>query len=419
MSRKVQLRLIYSDRMGEAGENHVIRFPRRARENFRFSNDRVVIGKGLYELSLQVKQAYREDVSRLTRMIKSGKVREEETYYVGFVTRSVQQRVSRKKDPKGPWVTEGISSITVGADPEFGLIGKQGFLVRGNQVLSAAGKFGSDGPSVEVRPDPSRSHLEVVANMQSILQNPPPRVDQFLWKGGATFVDPNRVYWFGGHIHLGRPSQIPANRALPIYTQIAGALDGLLALPMARFDTPEPWHRRNGCKYNYGKAGDIRADYPERDRFEYRVLSGLWLVHPTLAKIAIGTAKCIAETAYGRIADKKFDLEWASNPISKPGMLKTFGIKGFREIRAMINRARPEEVTEDKIDVWERWVRSLDRFDDYKPEITALISLAKEDPSHIVEGVSLDVRKNWQEDKKILPRASKQLRTALEEVEAR
>jgi len=419
MSKKVQLRLVYSDKMGESGENHVIRLPRGARENFGFSNDSVVVGKGLYELSLKIKQAYKEDVRRLAKMIRTGRVSEEEARYVGFVTRSVQQRLSRRKDPEGLWVTDGISRITIGADPEFGLIGNAGLLVRGSQVISAVGKFGSDGPGVEVRPDPSRNHLQVVDNIRSILRNPPKRTDDFRWRGGATFVDLNRVYWFGGHIHLGRPSQIPTARALSIYTRVASVLDGLLALPMARFDTPDPWRRRNGCQLNYGKAGDIRTKNPEMDRFEYRVLSGLWLVHPTLAKIALGTAKCITETSYGRIADKGFDLEWAANPSSKPGMLNSFGIKGLREIKAMINRARPEEVTEDRIEAWERWVRNLDKFDDYKPEITALISLVKEDPSNIVEGISLDVKKNWQEERVLLPRASKKLRTALDGVEAR
>lgn len=418
MSQKVQLRLVSSTKMSEAGENGIIRFPRRARDYFGFSNDRVLIGKGLYEVSLQVKQAYKEDVQRLAKMIRSGKVSEEEACYVGFVTRSVQQRVSRKKEPGDVWVTDGISNITVGADPEFGLIGNDRCLVRGSRVVGRAGKFGSDGPSVEVRPPPSRSHIEVVENIQGILEAPPEAADQYRWIGGASFKDRNRVYWFGGHIHLGRPAQVDSDHAYPVYEKIATALDGLLALPMVRFDTPEPWQRRNGCKYNYGKAGDIRADYPEQDRFEYRVLSGLWLVHPTLAKIAIGTAKCVAETAYSRLAEQNFDMEWAASPASRKGLLKSFGIKGLQEIRAVINRAQPQEITRDQINIWKRWVRKLDRFDEYSPELRALIALTEENPDNIVDGINLDVRKNWQEERVLLPKATKKLRTALDEVEA-
>ncbi len=417
MSSKVQLRLVASTKMAGAEENDIIRFPRRAREYFGFSNSKVLIGKGYYEVSLKVKKAYKEDIQRLAKMIRTGKVTEEEAQYVGFVTRSTRDRVTRKKGRGDTWITEGISNITVGADPEFGLIDNDGTLIRGSYVVSHDGKFGSDGPSVEVRPSPSTDHLEVIRNMEQILLNPPVEADGYRWRGGATFQDRHRVYWFGGHIHLGRPAQIEAEDAGPIYERIATVLDGLLALPMVRFDTPEPHLRRNGCKYNYGKAGDIRSDYPEQNRFEYRVLSGLWLVHPTLASIVIGAAKCITETAYSRVAEQGFDPTWASNPASKKGLLKSFGITGVNEIKAVINSARGVEVTEERLTTWERNLRKLDRFDEYKPELNALIALSKEDPEVIEENINLDVKRNWQEERTLLPRASKQLRKALDAVE--
>jgi len=417
MSSKVQLRLVASTKMAETEENDVIRFPRRAREYFGFSNSKVLIGKGYYEVSLKVKKAYKEDIQRLAKMIKTGKVTEEEARYVGFVTRNTRDRVTRKKGGGDIWITEGISNITVGADPEIGLIGDNGALVRGSSIVGHAGRFGSDGPSVEVRPTPNTNHIEVIRNMRQILLDPPAAADAYRWRGGATFQDHHRVYWFGGHIHLGRPAQIKSEDAGPIYERIATALDGLLALPMVRFDTPEPYLRRNGCKYNYGKAGDIRSDYPEQNRFEYRVLSGLWLVHPTLASIAIGTAKCITETAYSRVAEHDFDPTWAANSASKKGLLKSFGITGVTEIRAVINNAYVTGVTEDRLATWERNLRKLDRFDEYKPELNALIALSKEDPEVIEENINLDVKRNWQEERTLLPRASKRLRKALDAVE--
>lgn len=417
MSNKVQLRLIASTKMTDAEENESVRFPRKAREHFGFSNSKVLIGKGFYEISLKVKQAYKEDIQRLARMIKTGKLSEEEAKYVGFVTRNTRDRVTRKKGRGDIWITEGISNITVGADPEFGLIGNNGCLVLGSHVVGHDGKFGSDGPSVEVRPAPSADHLQVIKNMKQILLNPPAAADEYRWTGGATYQDQQRVYWFGGHIHLGRPAQISIDEAGPIYERIATVLDGLLALPMVRFDTPQPYLRRNGCKYNYGKAGDIRSDYPEQNRFEYRVLSGLWLVHPTLSTIAIGAAKCITETAYSRIADQDFNPIWATNPLSKKGMLKSFGVKGINEIRAIINDAHGGGVTPERLTEWERNIREIDRFDEYKPELNALIALSKEDPKIIEENINLNIKNNWQEERTLLPRASKKLRKALDAVE--
>jgi hypothetical protein len=397
--------------MTAKGEHGTIRFPKRARDYFGFSNNMVVLGTGKYQINLEVKQAFKTDVRHLATMLQQGKITDESASSVGFVSKTIQQRINRKAG--SAWISDGVGDITVGADPEFGLIGDAGYLTRGNSVVSHAGKFGSDGPSVEVRPPPDRDHLAVVQSMEDILKSPPEAADRFKWVGGATYNDPNRIYWFGGHIHLGRPFQIGADAAANIYPKIAVALDGLLALPMCRFDTPEPFRRRNGCQYGYGKAGDIRADYPEQDRFEYRVLSGLWMVHPTLAKIAIGTAKCIAETAYGRIADRKFDLEWATAPASRKGLLKTFGLKDIRGVQSIINSAQTEDVTEDRITTWKKSLKKLDFFDEYSAELKALIILAEESPTNI----SLDIRDNWYTGKPLFPGSSAKLRRALEAVE--
>lgn len=414
MSRRVQLHLVPSQLMSDKGENGLIRFPRRAREFFGFSNNMVVVGKGSYQSTLQVKHAYKEDVRRLAEMLREGKFTEEDALSVGFVTQTVQKRISHKEGAD-LWVSQGIGRITVGADPEFGLIGPDGILRRGADILPFEGRFGSDGPSAEVRPAPSQDHLVVVKRIADILGKPPAAAEPYGWVGGATYKDKHRVYWFGGHIHLGRPDQISADSAHPIYQKIATVLDSLLALPMCRFDTPEPYRRRNGCAHHYGKAGDIRDDYPEKNRFEYRVLSGLWLVHPALARIAMGTAKAVAETAYSRLADVKFDPDYTLAPLSQKGLLKSFGLKNTRAMSALINRAQPEEITSEHIQVWEKQVRDLDFFDDYAADLNALIALAKEPPG----GFNLDLKKNWHTNQPLLPQASAEVQKALEAVEER
>ena len=415
MSRKVQLRLLASAAMSEKQEHDIIRFPRKAREYFGFSNDMVVLGKKAYQLGLRVKQAYKNDIQRLARMIRQGKLSDEEALAIGFVTRSVQQRFTRREG-KSIWISDGVESITIGADPEFGLIQDDGTLARGNRVVPHAGQFGSDGPSVEVRPSPSNSHLEVVGNIEEILERAPDAVDSYRWKGGASFQDKNRIYWFGGHIHLGRPLQLDPKHAYPTYEKIASVLDGLLAFPMVRFDMPDPHFRRNGCPYNYGKAGDIRADCKEQDRFEYRVLSGLWMTHPTLARIVLGVSKAITETAYGRIADQNFDLEWAGAPASRKSLLKSFKLTRLQEIKAIINRAKGESLTQDHIRTWERCVRDLDKFDDYSEEINALIELVKVEPGKF----NLDIRRNWLGDlRPLVSKPPAALKAALSAVEAK
>lgn len=413
MSEKVQLRLIQSRTMSDKDEHDVIRFPKRAREHFGFANDMVALGKGEYQTNLKVKRAYRADVRRLATMIQKDSLTDEAAVSVGFVTQTVQRRINRKDG--GVWVSDGIGSITIGADPEFGLIGPEEMLVRGSNVVPHQGSFGSDGPGVEVRPSPDTNHLAVVEKVGEILRNPPAEADKYKWLGGATYRDSHRTYWFGGHIHLGRPTQIKADDAAGVYQRIATALDCLLALPMCRFDTPNPHKRRNGCRYSYGKAGDIRTDYPERDRFEYRVLSGLWVVHPSLAKIVMGAAKCITETAYGRIANKKFDLEWAKGAASRKSLLQTFKLKDLRETQSIINNAVPDDVTPEHIKVWKRQICELDSFDEYSAEMNALIALAEAGPINF----NLDIKANWQGNKPMLSKreAGTKLHNALRKVE--
>jgi hypothetical protein len=416
MSRRIQLRLLASPTMSEQGEHEVIRFPKNTREHFGFSNDMVTLGKGKYQLNLAVKQSYKKDLRRLAVLLQQGKLTDKEAYSVGFVTQRTQRKINRKEG--NIWVSEGLGNITVGADPEFGLIGEEEVLSRGDYVLEHDGRFGSDGPGVEVRPDPDQNHLVVVQRIDDILKNPPQAADKFQWKGGATYRDKVRTYWFGGHIHLGRPSQIPGgDAAWEIYRKIGTILDSLLALPMCRFDTPEPHRRRDGCKYEYGKAGDDSRLHRHADRFEYRVLSGLWVVHPTLAKITLGAAKCIAETAYGRIADQKIDLEWVGAPASRKGLLKSFGLTNPRGTNILINKADPKGITPEIIKGWRAKIKKLDLFDDYSEELEALMALATAPSETFSEGLDLDLRKNWQQDQTLLPKAKTTLRRKLEAVE--
>lgn len=418
MSVKVNLRLLASTTMSDKRENGLIRFPKRARQGLGLANSMVVIGKGPYQVALEARKAYKQDIQRLARMLRQGKLTDEEAAAVGFVTRSTQQRVNRREGGS-TWVSDGIGRITIGADPEFGFIQDDGCLRRGNNVLQNAGRFGADGPGVEVRPPPSNDHIEVVKSMEGILQNPPAAAESYRWKGGATHTDHNRTYWFGGHIHLGRPLQIEPDDAHGCYEKIAVVLDGLLALPLVKWDTENPHFRRNGCKYNYGKAGDIRADYPEQDRFEYRVLSGLWLVHPTLARTILGAAKAITESAYGRIADSNYDYEWAYAPASRKSLVKSFGIKSLTTIRNVINSAQPSLVTPDMLKVWENQIRGIDCFDEYREELEALIAITKAPRDQVVKQIGLDIKDGWYNKDPFLPKRSARLGTALEAVEAK
>jgi len=404
MSRKVQLTLVTSKKMSDKGENSLIRLPKRARNYFGFTNSVVVVGKGEHRFGLEVKKAYKEDVQKLTRKLSTGKMSEEEGLTAVFVTRSVLQKINRRQGDS-VWISDSLEEITVGADPEFGMRDGQERFIRGSNVIKKAGAFGSDGPAVEVRPAPSVDHVAMVGNISKILQNPPEAVSPYKWVGGATFTDHNRSYWFGGHIHLGRPTQIDPDHAISYcYNGIAKVLDQMLAFPLVRFDTPNPDLRRHGCDYGYGTAGtgatgDSNSSVRSHvDRFEYRVLSALWVAHPTLAKIVVGATKAITESVYGAIANKKFEYDW----VGTAPFLKSFGIGNTKGIIDIINRSRADAITKEHLTRWRSQIRGLERFDDYSEELNALIALVGADPSVIKKHLDLDLRQGWCEEKRFL-----------------
>jgi hypothetical protein len=393
-----------SAKMSDKGEHGAIRLPRKARNFFGFTNSVVVVGKGEHRFGLEVKKAYKEDIRKLTKKLSTGKMSEEEALSAGFVTRSVLQKVNRRQG-SSVWISDSLEEITVGADPEFGLLSDTGRFTRGSSVIKKAGAFGSDGPAVEVRPAPSVDHLTMVGNITKILHNPPEVVGPYQWRGGATFTDDHRNYWFGGHIHLGRPVQIDPECAVDYcYNGIATVLDHLLAFPLVRFDTPNPDLRRHGCDYGYGTAGtgasgdsnsSVRA-HP--DRFEYRVLSALWMAHPTLAKIVVGATKAITESVYTSIASKKFEYDW----VGSAPFLKNFGIGSTKPVLDIINRSKAGAINKDHLTRWRQQLRDLEKFDDYSEELNALIALVGADPAIVKKHLNLDLRKGWCEEQRFL-----------------
>ena len=422
MSRKVKLTLMTSTKMSDKGEHGAIRLPRKARNYFGFTNSVVVVGKGEHRFGLEVKKAYKQDIQKLAKKLGSGKVSEEEALSAGFVTRSILQKINRRQG-ESVWISDSLEEITVGADPEFGLKDSCDHFVRGCNVIEKAGAFGSDGPAVEVRPAPSTNHITMVGNITKILQNPPEVVNPYKWIGGATFSDEHRNYWFGGHIHLGRPALIESECAIDYcYNGIATVLDHLLAFPLVRFDTPNPNLRRHGCDYGYGTAGtgdtgETNSSVQSHvDRFEYRVLSALWVVHPTLAKIIVGTTKAITESVYTGIANKRFEYDW----VGSAPFLSSFGIRGTSSITDIINGSKADSITKEHLTRWRKQIRDLERFEDYSEELNALIELVRADPSIVKKHLDLDLRQGWCEERKFLHGINNtRVRDALEAVAAK
>jgi len=292
-------------------ERKLIRIGRKARENLGLEREKVVelwpdgdtskrVNRGLV---LNIYHAYSADLKEIKKTMS-----EEDYLRVGFVTSETFNYLcgdiaDNKVD--NIWIADSIDDIIIGADPEFVLLNSKQFIYASHvQGLGHMGKLAHDGPLAELRPEPEISVDKFIENIKTILTNDEKveLIDKYTWYADP-FFEPDTiepcVYGIGGHIHIGTPRLIleginDPDTKYSMFTVLHYILNYLLAIPFMIIEGAEKsvYRRR---KSNYGRVSDFRTD---RDRLEYRVVSGAWLKHPTIAKAVLGTAKAIAEAYY-------------------------------------------------------------------------------------------------------------------------
>src|SRR3972149_4883348 len=143
--KKMQFVLKPSPDMERVGEHGFIRLPLVARDNLQATKKKIKVGP----LELEVHQAYRSDVTALLRSAKLHK-QSANCQVVGFVSERTYLVVQEEGKA---WLTEEGAPLTLGCDPEFVLVDKNGHAVyAGYQVDYTERGVGSDGPCAEIRP---------------------------------------------------------------------------------------------------------------------------------------------------------------------------------------------------------------------------------------------------------------------------
>jgi len=326
---------------------------------------------------------------------------------IGFVTTETYNilmgRVSDKKQ-RAIWISEGIEKITIGADPEFAVVDpKTGMAVYGDTLFKPHGeKFnqvGSDGPCAELRPDPANSVDGLVRNIETLLKNGTRRIANYDWIGGATFGHPNmdRRYAIGGHLHFGLPNIKGAgeNPKRILQNRVARILDELIALPLVKIDTPIPEHRRGPEKY--GRFEDVKTS---NVKFEWRVPSGLWLVHQDLTHAVVGSAKAVVEECWKRYSDRDCDAEFMLDTEGDDNLLVSFDCLSTEKIRKTINGAKASSVDTDLIHDIHGKLRNMSTYCIYKDEINALIKFCCSSNMPLPTS-KLDLKRGWLENKSL------------------
>lgn len=173
--------------------------------------------------------------------------------------------------------------ITVGCDPEFVMINKDGMAVhpvselRGFSSPCEIGWFGYDGTGesriFEIRPNYSVDPRVVVENIRQLfgrVLEVIPETRNYRWLAGSSVYSKP----LGGHIHFGAKSS----------SDIVLALDVLLAPLVALIEVESD--RRTRLDKNYGHLG---AAEPKLYGFEYRTpASWLWAPGLAIAVLALG-----------------------------------------------------------------------------------------------------------------------------------
>jgi hypothetical protein len=314
MARK-KLVLMASEKMDTnkkegRNENGLIRMSAAARENLGFANGKVelwpadVSGEDRMNkaITLTVFHAFKDDVAAL----KEKRMSEEKRSRVGFVTTKMFRRLcgdTRRKTLDNIWISNDIYDTVIGTDPEFLIVDADFSVKNAQNLLGKMGDFGGDGAMAEVRPKPEVSVDQLVENMRDIFKafKDDNRIGKYRWVATCWHHDGSRGYPVGGHIHVGNPSQLMEKSSTirsKFYKVLNKIMDEYLAIPMVKLDGKDGLQRRKPGAAPMGPFGHYGGLRTDLGRLEHRTLSGIWMIHPELSKVVLGTAKAVIDEAF-------------------------------------------------------------------------------------------------------------------------
>lgn len=429
MTKKSEIILVVSDSMDnnkkpDRNEHGLIRCSGPVRKTLSFPGSIIDVTGKNDAVELKIHKAFSKDLRALR---ESGKFSDDQLNRVGFVTSNVFKRLSNSKSSYALPATFGApkpKKILVGADPEFLLFDGDGCVVHANNHMQKNGPIGSDGAMMEVRPDPSQDPNKVVRSIRKIFANSDltERISEFDWKAEVYYENTQRDYPVGGHIHIGNPtgiSRLAASERRYLFAVVNKIIDELLSVPMIKLDGKIPGNkRRTNCKYvpdgnaGFGFFGGWREC---AGHLEHRTLSGLWLMHPTLAYFVLGTAKAIAEAAYDFVVAEGFSTNTFINPNVDIGqeaylysadctdwhrnkLAKALGcIQKSSELKTWLHGSMTSKITKTYLDNWYNHIKSFPTYSKYAACIDGLYDVLKVSVTTLGKNVGTDLKKNWLE----------------------
>ena len=420
-----EITLVVSSRMdgnkkGTRNETNLIRLPKLARDHLNLDefvsiSQKIKGGKSHTPFQLRVFQAFSSDIDDL----KGKGIPAEDLKSVGFVTSSVFNKICGNVANNTVLISSSLENTMIGADPEFLLFDDDGNIIEANRIMPKEGMVGSDGPMAEIRPLPACNPFELVSNIRSILTNPnvTKQIQKYKWLAACYYKSKTRDYSVGGHIHIGNPPQIMSlerDKRENLYHVLNKILDELLSVPMVKVDgKKEGSSRRVGAMFKFGSFGCLRTDW---DRLEHRTLSGLWLMHPQLAEMVIGTAKAITDSAFKMVISNGLSPEFVLPQGTDRKALFNKGFDGWKNIplanemsciapstlvRELLDKSAASAITHKYLDNWKDRMSGLPAYDTYSEYIIGLYKLLKH-PAKFFFDCNRDLQENWGNNKSLI-----------------
>lgn len=422
----------------DRNENGLVRMAATARTFLSFDDDKVEIwtagGGGRSDsVMMDIFKAYAADVTNVKKMMRSGELTQNEMRRIGFVTTKMYNRITGGDEEKNVWVSTGVHDTVFGADPEFLVFDSDGNIINAGSRMSKSGIIGSDGAMAEVRPAPSTSPSGLVTNIRNAFRdnNLTQKIEGLDWMCSCYHRTNSRDYPVGGHIHIGNPAKItkiPMAKREQYFNVLNKLMDELVAVPCIRLDGEMGRKRRTECQMSlsnsslpngttgWGWFGEWRTC---NGRLEHRSLSGMWLMHPSVAKAVLGTAKAVSDAFFKYWAQNGFKAEyilpskysgydrhrmnangfagWKDFPICKD-MEAT---KSSTELRKILNDSKGSQITKAYLNSWFDTMRGLETYGKYSKYIRGLKDILAINMNEL-NGWDRKIQNNWCKSKKFL-----------------
>lgn len=423
----------------ERNEHGLVRMSASVRKNMKFVDSTVEIfpvGVSATEKiaktqSLKIFKAFIADSRSIKKKIAGGELTAEEAVRVGFVTTKTLNKItggSRAKDKRSIWVSDTISDTVIGSDPEFLIFNRQtGDIVRANNIMSKNGKMGSDGAMAEIRPAPAVDPTAHVADMIKIFRTDKATelIKQYRWSAECYHRDDSRDYPVGGHIHIGNPIKIanmPQDDRVAFFRCLNKIMDELIAIPLVKLDGADKGSKRRvNCQMNsggggFGYFGEYRLC---GGRLEHRTLSGMWLLHPSVARAVFGTAKAIIDEVFKLVSDNKYKKSYMClypESSRKPTHMWKQGYDGWKDkqllkdIRCtlstdkmigLLHKSDPASINAAYLGDWLSKMKGFSTYRKHSEYILGLYEILKISTSNL-QGWDREIQKNWVKKKKFM-----------------